>query len=232
LTSFTAISTQLRTICNYGLATHSLRVLDPDGTRRIGGRRHRDERPADPGRWPDAHSRWHRHAGFVTDRSARPQGVREGGLIVVGVDGSEGAAAALDFALGEGRKRGCPVEVVTAWLGSGHLNGTPDSDALAEARARVHRMQEEAVARGVAAHPEVVEVERVVVHDYAGRVLVARAERASMVVVGSGSPSTVTHQLLGSVAEYCVRHAPVPVVIVPAPARLQRRASAAAAQAV
>ena len=60
---------------------------------------------------------------------------------------------------------------------------------------------------------------RVVVHDYAGRVLVARAERASMVVVGSGSPGSASHQFLGSVAEYCVRHSPVPVVIVPAPAR-------------
>jgi nucleotide-binding universal stress UspA family protein len=47
-----------------------------------------------------------------------------------------------------------------------------------------------------------------------------------MVVVGSGSPSSVSHQVLGSVAEYCVRHSPVPVVIVPAPARLERRAGA------
>jgi nucleotide-binding universal stress UspA family protein len=62
-------------------------------------------------------------------------------------------------------------------------------------------------------------------------VLVSRAERASMLVVGSGDPSSVSHQVLGSVAEYCVRHSPVPVVIVPAPARLERRA-AASAQAV
>jgi nucleotide-binding universal stress UspA family protein len=150
------------------------------------------------------------------------------GVIVVGVDGSAGAAAALDFALAEGVKRGCTVEVVTAWLGSGHLEGTPDSDDLAEGRARVHHMQGDVVARSLVAQAEVPDLVRVVVHDYAGRVLVSRAERASMVVVGSGNPSSASQQVLGSVAEYCVRHAPVPVVIVPAPARLERRAAAGA----
>lgn len=153
-----------------------------------------------------------------------------GGAIVVGVDGSSGAEAALAFALSEGWERGSTVEVVTAWLGHGQLDSSPDSDEIAEGRARVHRMQGDVVARCLeqrGAH--VPNLLRVVVHDYAGRVLVARADQASMVVVGSGSPGSASHQVLGSVAEYCVRHAPVPVVIVPAPARLERRAATAAA---
>ena len=154
-----------------------------------------------------------------------------GAVIVVGVDGSAGSAAALDFALAEGSQRDCTVEVVTAWLGSGHLDGNPDSDELAEGRARVHHMQGDVVARCLEQRSVVPDLLRVVVHDYAGRVLVARAERASMVVVGSGSPGSASQQLLGSVAEYCVRHSPVPVVIVPAPSRLERRA-AASTQAV
>ena len=155
----------------------------------------------------------------------------QGGAIVVGVDGSSGAAAALTFALTEGWERGCTVEVVTAWLGGAQAGGdarTPTSSP--RGRTRVHRMQGDVVARCLEqrgeGEPDLV---RVVVHDYAGRVLVARAEKASMVVVGSGSPSSASHQVLGSVAEYCVRHAPVPVVIVPAPARLERRAAASAA---
>ena len=148
-----------------------------------------------------------------------------GGVIVVGVDGSAGAAAALDFALDEGCQRECTVEVVTAWLGSGH-EGNPDSDELAEGRARVHHMQGDVVARCLEDRDQVPDLLCVVVHDYAGRVLVARAERASMVVVGSGSTSSASHQVLGSVAEYVVRHSPAPVVIVPAPARLERRAAA------
>jgi nucleotide-binding universal stress UspA family protein len=154
-----------------------------------------------------------------------------GGAIVVGVDGSVGAAAALAFALAEGWARGCPVEVVTAWLGSGHLEGTPNSDDLAKGRARVLRMQGDVVARCLEDIEQVPDLVCVVVHDFAGRVLVARADKASMVVVGSGSPSSASHQVLGSVAEYCVRHSPVPVVIIPAPARLERRAAANTAHA-
>jgi nucleotide-binding universal stress UspA family protein len=166
-----------------------------------------------------------RMRGYVDSR--QPDVVADQGVvIVVGVDGSAGAAASLDFALAEGWKRQCTVEVVTAWLGSGQGDDTADSDELAEGRARVHRMQGEVIARCLDKRADVPDLLRVVVHDYAGRVLVARAEHASMVVVGSGSPSSVSHQVLGSVAEYCVRHAPVPVVIVPAPARLERRAAA------
>lgn len=161
-----------------------------------------------------------RHAGGVGDPS---------GLIVVGVDGSAGAVAALDFALAEGARRGCAVEVVTAWLGSDHPEGSaPESDMLAEGRTRAQRLQADLVSRRLAERTDAPDIERVVVHDYAGRVLVSRAERASMVVVGSGSPDSVSQQVLGSVAEYCVRHSPVPVVIVPAPARLERRAAAGA----
>jgi nucleotide-binding universal stress UspA family protein len=150
----------------------------------------------------------------------------QGAVIVVGVDGSAGSAAARDFALAEGAKRDCTVEVVTAWLGRGQLEGHPDSDELAEGRARVHHMQGDVVARCLEQRRAVPDLVRVVVHDYAGRVLVAHAEHASMVVVGSGSPGSASQQVLGSVAEYCVRHSPVPVVIVPAPARLERRAAA------
>ncbi len=148
---------------------------------------------------------------------------------MVGVDGSSGGAAALAFALSEGWERGCTVEVVTAWLGVTQLDGSPDSDELTEGRSRVHHMQGDVVARCLEEREHAPDLLRVVVHDYAGRVLVARAENASMVVVGSGSPGRASHQALGSVAEYCVRHSPVPVVIVPAPSRLEERAAANAA---
>ena len=148
-----------------------------------------------------------------------------GDLIVVGVDVSAGAVAALDFALTEGWKRACPVEVVTAWLG-GRADGAPAADDLTDGRQRVLRVQNEVVARCLEQRSEVPDLVRIVVHDYAGRVLVSRAESAAMLVVGSGSPNSGSSQVLGSVAEYTVRHASVPVVIVPTPDRIERRAAA------
>jgi len=147
-----------------------------------------------------------------------------GDLIVVGVDASAGSAAALDFALAEGWKRACPVEVVTAWLG-GRADGTTAAEDLTDGRKRVQRVQDEVVARCLEQRSEVPDLVRIVVHDYAGRVLVSRAEWASMLVVGGGSPSSGSPQVLGSVAEYSVRHSPAPVVIVPTPDRIERRAA-------
>lgn len=146
-----------------------------------------------------------------------------GEVIVVGVDASAGSVAALDFALTEAVLRGCAVEVVTGWLDDGALVERA-AESVASGSARVHAVQDAVVDRCLDGRAATPPLERVVVHDYAGRVLVSRAERAAMVVVGSREPPGRRRQLLGSVAEYCLRHSPAPVVIVPAPAVLERPA--------
>ena len=62
-------------------------------------------------------------------------------------------------------------------------------------------------------------------HDFAGRVLVARADHAAMLVVSGGTQGSASRKSVGSVAEYCVRHSAAPVVVVPDPVRARRRAS-------
>jgi len=154
-----------------------------------------------------------------------PQGGRRE-VIVVGVDGSGGAEAALDHALTAGLERGCLVEVVTGWLWVGSSDAQSAGD-LAHGRAAVRRVQDgmlERAATRLGALPEVVQT---VVHDYAGRVLVARAEGATLLVVGAGSLGSTSTKMLGSVSEYCVRHSPVPVVVVPEPERVRQRHAAA-----
>lgn len=149
--------------------------------------------------------------------------VRRSGRVVVGVDGSPGSQSALDFALGEGASRGVPVEVVTAWM----LNpATPMNDhpTDVEAGRGVHQaMQDDLVDAALARLAERPVVTRLVVHDYAGRVLASRAEDAVLLVVGAGSQSASSRKTLGSIAEYAVRHASVPVVVVPEPDRVHRR---------
>jgi nucleotide-binding universal stress UspA family protein len=147
------------------------------------------------------------------------------GVIVVGVDGSPGSDAALDFALSEGLARGCAVEVVTGWLPSSPSDGLGHPSKLAEGRAVMVAMQDAALAAALARLGATPPVSRYVVHDYAGRVLVARSEHASIVVVGGGAQNPSSRKSVGSVAEYVVRHAVAPVVVVPDPARARRRAS-------
>jgi nucleotide-binding universal stress UspA family protein len=145
-------------------------------------------------------------------------------VIVVGVDGSVGADAALDFAFREGAARGCPVEVVTAWLwvSSGDVLG--HQSQVRDGRIVVRQMQDEVVDQAVTRAAATPELSQLVVHDFAGRVLSARSEGVSMLVIGSGAQTSSTDRTLGAVSEYCLRHSPVPVVIVPQPERVRTRA--------
>ncbi|MDX6359000.1 MAG: hypothetical protein QOH37_2054 [Nocardioidaceae bacterium] len=138
-------------------------------------------------------------------------------VIVVGVDGSSGSAAALDFALAEGHSRGLGVELVTAWLSNPERVGPAYASPVEAGRALARALQDHALGSAYARTSARPAVTHVVVHDHPGRVLAARAEGAVMVVVGSGRQSAASRKVLGSVGEYCLRHATAPVVVVPEP---------------
>jgi len=144
-------------------------------------------------------------------------------VIVVGVDGSVGADAALDFALREGAARGCPVEVVTAWLWVSSADMLGHQNQVRDGRIVVQQMQDEVVEQALARAGTAYDVSRLVVHDFAGRVLASRSDGVSMLVIGSGAQTSSTDRTLGAVAEYCLRHSPVPVVVVPQPERVRAR---------
>ncbi len=118
-------------------------------------------------------------------------------VIVVGVDGSPGADAAVDHALRTGLERGCSVEIVTGWLWVGSSDAQSPSD-LVEGRVAVQRVQDAVLERAAVRLGAMPDLTQTVVHDYAGRVLVARAEGASALVVGAGSLGATSTKMLGS----------------------------------
>jgi nucleotide-binding universal stress UspA family protein len=143
------------------------------------------------------------------------------GVIVVGVDHTRGSRAALEFALQEGVARGTTVEIVTAWQWISPYEGIEHAGTVDSAKQAAAEMQDAVVQEALdrlTVHPA---ISQIVVHDYPGKVLAARAEDAAMLVVGSGRKGAVTRTLMGSVSEYCVRHAPAPVVVVPDPDRVE-----------
>jgi nucleotide-binding universal stress UspA family protein len=135
--------------------------------------------------------------------------------IVVGVDGSAGARAALAFAVDEGRLRGAGVHAVTAWhvpveaYGSafvpppdvGFASGLEDA-----ARRSLERVLEEQGAAGVVP---------VVREGPAARVLLEEARDADLLVVGSRGLGGFRGLMMGSVSQQCAHHATCPLVIVP-----------------
>jgi nucleotide-binding universal stress UspA family protein len=132
--------------------------------------------------------------------------------IVVGVDGFESSRAALRWAIGQARLTGAVVEAVTAWhipAGTGWVPATDMPDYQDDA----FTVLSEAIAEMCTADPD-VQVSPRVVEGQAGQVLVAAAEGADLLVVGSRGHGGLAEALLGSVGQYCVHHAPCPVVIM------------------
>jgi nucleotide-binding universal stress UspA family protein len=138
------------------------------------------------------------------------------GMIVVGVDGSEGAKAALRFALAEARLRQATLRIVHAWLFGAtgfegffpaHVGELSDLRRAAEAAL-------EATLREVAADGSGVEIERHVVEGMPAAVLVEESRDAELLVVGSRGRGGFAALLLGSVSQQCAHHAACPLVIV------------------
>ncbi len=142
--------------------------------------------------------------------------------IVVGIDGSEAAAAALRWAIPLARALDAEVIVVhvvelttydTRPLGLPLpiLNEAAWRDAI---RAELEGRWSEPLAREGVRHRTRIEEGR------AGPCLadVARAEHADLVVTGRRGLTEVAELAQGSVSHYLTHHAPCPLVVVPAPA--------------
>ena len=144
------------------------------------------------------------------------------GRIVVGVDDSEQAAAALRWALAEGVLRQATVEVVHAWspprsampFGATLQLRAHEGEIDAAARASVDELVDAALAEMDESPPEVL---RTILPGGAALTLVEVAESADLLVVGSHGRTGLSRLVLGSVAMACVQHAPCPVVVVRAP---------------
>jgi len=141
--------------------------------------------------------------------------------VVVGVDGSPGSRAALEYAMTEAARRGALLRVVAAvtlpqfWATSyGMYVPPPPGDIVGDVRQEAQRFVDEvAAARSDAAGPVAISVEARAGRP--GEVLVDAAEGADLLVVGHRGRGAMPSVLLGSVGLYCLLHAGCPVTVVP-----------------
>lgn len=141
-----------------------------------------------------------------------------GQVIVVGIDGSEHADAALAWALEEAALRGATVRVVHAWQylpvtaePMAALPAPPTDELSAAARQTVT----DALARVSGGSDPGVPVELGVVEGAPAAALLDASEDATLVVVGSRGRGGFTGLLLGSVSQQVTHHARCPVVVLP-----------------
>lgn len=131
-------------------------------------------------------------------------------VIVVGVDGSEGSRDALVWATDQAELTGAAVRAVATWRWPSYLTRVPPG---ADLQADTEQTLREMVEPVLAAHPGLT-VTQDVVQGPAGPALLSKADDAALLVVGARGRAAFPGMLLGSVAEYCVRHGPCPVVVV------------------
>ena len=143
--------------------------------------------------------------------------------IVVGVDGSEGGAAALEFAAGEAAFRGARLRIMSAWqvpVAAYGVHFAPlDSSTVDAFREAAQHVADDALAAVRKQWPS-LGAEALVVQGHPTDVLLDQAAEARLIVVGRRGLGGFRSLLLGSVSQQVVQHATCPVVVVnqPAPA--------------
>lgn len=143
------------------------------------------------------------------------------GRIVVGVDGSEEAGAALRWALEEAELRDAVVEAVHAWTyippvtpadsGLVPMAWTDTTGAFDATREAAERIAQDQV-RKVAGDARRVEV--TVVQGDPANALLERAEDADLLVVGNRGRGNLAQVLFGSISARVSDKAHCPVVVV------------------
>jgi len=146
---------------------------------------------------------------------ARPAAHPGATRIVVGVDGSGGSDAALDFACTRAEATGEDVVVIHGWR-DGRATGTTRREVPAEFMDRIEE-EERLLAESVTGlrndHPDVRVVPEAI-PVVAWRALADASAAASLVVVGSRGRGAFSGMLLGSVSQQVLRHAQCPVAVV------------------
>ncbi len=131
--------------------------------------------------------------------------------VVVGVDGSEDSKLALRWALTYAESFGGHVEAVAApeiGLTAALTEAPTGEDYLRDAKRRLDETIAEVVGDGDAT------IERTVVGDRAARALVDAAKGAHVLVIGSSGQGELPGMHIGSTTNYCVHHAPCPVMVL------------------
>lgn len=137
--------------------------------------------------------------------------------VAVGVDGSEQAMAAAQWALDAAARRRVPLEVVHSWsiplppVGLGPAPVGLADDRVEEAARSVLDQAVDALRT----QDSGVDVSGTLYPGTPAAAMLEAAERSSLVVVGASGLDRVTEFVLGSVTQQVVAHAACPVAVIP-----------------
>ena len=137
-----------------------------------------------------------------------------GGVIVVGVDGSDPSRDALRWAARQAELTHASLHAIMCWSAPVMAYGSPvvvpvDFDIAGSTT----KVLDQTVSEVLGDQPS-VPVTSIAVEGRPTQRLLAAAEAADLLVLGSRGHGAFAGMLLGSVSEHCVAHASCPVVVV------------------
>jgi nucleotide-binding universal stress UspA family protein len=136
--------------------------------------------------------------------------------VIVGIDGSEQALAAVRAAAAEAHHRHEPLHIVHAFIWpSLHINVGPVADDLPRTGLRHYAedLLEEAVAEAGKVAPR-VPVTTALIEGGATPVLLEESHRAGLLVLGDRGMGGISSAIIGSVAVHAAAHARCPVLVI------------------
>ena len=135
------------------------------------------------------------------------------GRIVVGIDGSPAATAALEWAAAMADSTGAAVEVIATWQWPTGYGAGPMYPAEYDPSGDAARIVRKAVGAASRDHPG-VEFVPLVVEGHPAQVLVDASRGAQLLALGTRGRGELGGLLLGSVTEHCAAHAHCPVLVL------------------
>jgi nucleotide-binding universal stress UspA family protein len=142
----------------------------------------------------------------------------DGGTWVVGLDGSDCATNALDWAVSNVETRASSIELVTAWqapVAGAYPMSAPVTVVIDDTEFHDAAAQDVAeVAAGLGQRLS-LPVTASVGHGGPAQVLLEASESAALLVIGSRGRGGFARLLLGSTSTQCATHASVPTIVVP-----------------
>jgi len=142
----------------------------------------------------------------------------DSGTWVVGLDGSDCATNALEWAVSNVEGRASSIELVTAWqtpVAGAYPMSSPVTVVIDDTEfhdAAAHDVAE--VAAGLGARVTLPVIASVG-HGGPAQVLLEASESAALLVIGSRGRGGFARLLLGSTSTQCATHASVPTIVVP-----------------
>ena len=138
------------------------------------------------------------------------------GSIAVFVNGSEEAAASLEFGAHEAAIRAATLRLVAAWEVPSSIlgGGVAGQDVYDEFREIAETLIKEAVARVAELEPDVA-IETRVVKGQPGPVFLEESRDAALIVAARKRHPGIKELVLGSVSKHVLNNSERPVVVVP-----------------